>query len=213
MTVADRAVICAPIVHDIVGACKRALSGKTRSKPCAGPCIVRALPQDIGNLVGEVHRPSLGDLKHRSEVLHEIQTDHGNGHLRNGEESRRESASAEISVVGGVPRRRRKDRIDVLVGDIPPFLHRALSVLIGCDAGRVKASGTGVYKVDYTVLGNSLGSVAGCLFDRLGAPICADVGEYLRTVGEQLHEHHSETVERIVLRCENVRFACAVPIK
>ena len=43
MTVADRAVICAPIVHDIVGACKRALSGKTRSKPCAGPCIVLSL--------------------------------------------------------------------------------------------------------------------------------------------------------------------------
>ena len=55
--------------------------------------------------------------------------------------------------------------------------------------------------------------LAGRLFDRFRAPVGADVGEAGGCAGQQVGEEHRNTVAGIVFRCENERFADAVPVE
>ena len=116
VAVADRAVVCAPVVHYIVCG----LEGRTflavaaRSEPCAGPCIVGSLPESIGNFVGEANSPAFSDLKNRAETLNEIETDHGAGHFSLGYETGRISAATEVAEVCEVPCGVVKDSLQLL---------------------------------------------------------------------------------------------------
>ena len=61
MSVRNRPVVRAPVVHNVVSGLERALAGYARSKPGARPGVVRSLPEFIGNFVGksEVRDPDL----------------------------------------------------------------------------------------------------------------------------------------------------------
>ena len=54
VTVADRAMVGTPVIHDLVSILKRRalLAVATRCEPRAGPSVVGSLPQGIGDLVG-----------------------------------------------------------------------------------------------------------------------------------------------------------------
>ena len=54
---------------------------------------------------------------------------------------------------------------------------------------------------------------AGDALDRVGTPVGAHVGEYRRTVRDEVQKQHSETVEVVILGRENERRALAVPVK
>ena len=100
VTIGDRAVIRAPVLHDGVSALKRAagLAVAARGEPGARPRGVRALHERVGDLLGQMHGPALGDLQHGAEALDEVQADHGRGHFRTGDKVAGEAAAAEIKM-------------------------------------------------------------------------------------------------------------------
>ena len=67
--------------------------------------------------------------------------------------------------------------------------------------------------MDEAVLGNALGAHTADSFNRVGAPICAHVGEQARSAGDELPEEHGQTVEAVVLGGEGERLFLAVPVK
>ena len=70
VAVGNRAVVCTPVLHDGVGALKRAagLAVAARGEPGARPRGVRALHERVGDLLGQMHGPALGDLQHGAEA-------------------------------------------------------------------------------------------------------------------------------------------------
>ena len=71
MTVADRAVVGAPVVHYIISRLRTGcpLTVAARREPGAGPGVVGTLPERIGHLVRQVDSPALRDLQNRAKTL------------------------------------------------------------------------------------------------------------------------------------------------
>ena len=113
-------MVRAPVLHDGVGALKRAagLAVAARVNQGARPRGVRALHERVGDLVGQLHGPALGDLQHGAKALDEIQADHGRGHFRAGDKVAGEAAAAEV-VEAGLTRRSRRSSSDVRVAHFP----------------------------------------------------------------------------------------------
>ena len=134
-------MVCTPVLHDGVGALKRAagLAVAARGEPGARPRGVRALHERVGDLVGQLHGPALGDLQHGAKALDEIQTNHGRGHFRAGDKVAGEAASAEVVEAGLAPDGRVGHLLDVLVGDLPPLLHDSVAILVSAFAAGVEA--------------------------------------------------------------------------
>ena len=53
--------------------------------PFCSPGIVGTLHQYLGNLIGKLHGPALGNLQHRPETFHQVQADHRRRHFRPGD--------------------------------------------------------------------------------------------------------------------------------
>ena len=217
VTVADRTVVGAPVIHHLVGIFKRRARDAVaaRRKPGAGPCVVGALPKRVGHIFRQVDRPALGNLEHGTEPLDQVEADHRAGNLRLGYKARGEAAAAEIAVVGRAPLHVFHDRLLVGVGHIVPFLDGGSAALVERTAVGVHACRARVDQMDKSarILRVSLNFIACYALDRCLGPIGAHVGENLRTVGEQLHEQHAKPVERVVFGGEHVGLARAVPVK
>ena len=142
MAIADGAVVSAPIHHHFIGGLEgRALfSVAAGSKPSAGPSGIGALHQGIGNLIGELHSPALGDLQHGPNALHKVQADHGAGHLGLGGIVAGEAAAAEVIEAGFAPYGSVGHLLDILVGNLPPSLHGGVAVLIGALAAGIQVA-------------------------------------------------------------------------
>ena len=215
MPVGNRAVICAPVVHYVVRRLERALARATGSKPSAGPSIVRSLPKRVGNLVGERHRPTLGNLHYRPKTFYHIESYHGTRHFRFGDKARGVTAPSKISQIGIRPRRCFHTSVDILIRHLPPFFHNGVAVFVLNLAASVHASRTRVNQVNKAVcfLCLTLDIVARYAFYRLARPVRSHVGKDLRSAREQFPKQHTYAVQAVVFGGEDIRFSCAVPIE
>ena len=103
MSIRDCTVVSSPVVHYIVSCLECTFSCTSWCKPCTWPCVVCSLPKFVRNFVWKVQSPSFCDLKNRSKSFYKVQTDHSCRHLSLCQETRRESASTEVSVVSCIP--------------------------------------------------------------------------------------------------------------
>ena len=63
VTVGDRSVVSAPVVHNVIRRLECALAGATGSEPGARPGVVGASPKRVADVVGQGNSPDLRDLQ------------------------------------------------------------------------------------------------------------------------------------------------------
>ena len=152
MTIADSTVVSAPVVHDIVSGLECTLTGTSGSKPGTRPCRIGSLHQSIGYFLRKLYSPSFCDLQNRTQTLHQIQSDHGNRHLRTGGKVAGESAAAEVVKAGFAPYGCICHLLDIFIGNFPPLLHDSVTILILTLTAGIQTSCTGVQKVNDTTI-------------------------------------------------------------
>ena len=208
-------MVCAPVVHNIVSRLKRALARNARSKPGAGPGIVGAFPKRIAYLCRQIHCPALNYLEYGSQAFYKVKPYHCGGHFSLCFKAGGESAAAEIAEVGIVPGGVIHYSLLIFFCHIVPRLHNGIAVFVFCRAACVKAAGSRIYKVNKAVriFCMTLKVIARYSLYRFSVPAGSDIGKHLRTVGEQLHKQHTETVQNIVFGCQYIRLSRSVPIK
>ena len=162
-----------------------------------------------------MHGPALGDLQDGTEALDEVQADHSCRHFRTGDKVAGETAAAEVVEAGLAPDGRVGHLLDVLIRDLPPFLHNSVAVFVRALAAGVEAGCAGVQQMNdaAVLLRLTLQIIAGDALRRLRRPVGTHVGEDLCAVRQQLHEQHAETVEHVVFRCEDHRLLRAFKVE
>ena len=205
-------MVRAPVVHDRIGVGERAASGQARDKPRGRPRRVRALLEQLVGLRRKLDRLAFGDLQGRAETVHEVEPEHGGGHAATGDVARAPTAAGEVFGNRGMPCRGGEARLDLGVRDLPERLHRRLSV-DALLAASIERGGAGVDEVQKTLGGQAGRRLAGDAADGFRAPVGAQVGEHLGRVGEEVAEQHADAVHGVVLRCDDVGRAAAVPIE
>ena len=150
------------------------------------------------------------DLQHRTETGNQIDTAHGDGHTALGQEAAGEAAAAEILTVCGDPGDGIQALLSFFFADFPEMFHNGIAVFIAHLTGGVGSSGAGVDQVDQTrfrhiITGNAL--------DCFLTPEGTDVGEALRSAGQQVTEQHGNAVESIVFRGKDHGFTDPVPVE
>ena len=68
MAVGYRTVVCAPCIHEVVCRLERAFAVDDGSKPSAGPCVVRSLPENVRNLIGKIYEIVLPFFKWTTSI-------------------------------------------------------------------------------------------------------------------------------------------------
>src|SRR5699024_8272430 len=216
VSVGNCSVVSAPVVHYAVSVFERAFFAVASwCEPCAGPCIVSTFPECIGYVCRKTYCPSFSDLKNRSKTFYKVQTDHGSRHLSLCLESGGESAAAEISVVSCVPGGCGHNSFLIFLSYVPPFFHNSVSVFIFCLSVGIQTACAGVDQMDETAVFfcNAFKVISCYSLNSVRAPVCTNICEHLRAVGKEFHEHHSETVQYVVLCCQDVGLSCAFPVK
>ena len=99
--------------------------------------------------------------------------------------------------------------------DIPTLFHNSIAVFVFCFAVSVEACSTGVDQVKESASFFSYAfKVISCSFlNSLRAPVCTNISEDLSSVCEEFHEHHSKTIENVVLCSEDVWLTSSVPVE
>ena len=217
MPVHGGSVVCAPGPHHVISAPEGTafLMIAARSEPGAGPGIIRTFPQCIRHFIRERDRPAFRDLQHRPESLHQVQAHHGNRHLRLCDKTGRISAAAEISIVGRRPLGGFRHFVNIFIGHFPPFPAACIALFVCADAGEIQGGSTGVDQMDKTVRvsGVSFNLITGHPFNRLPAPVGADVREHRGPSCQLLLEQHAEAVQHIIFGGKDVGFPRSVIVK
>ena len=213
MSVADRTVVGPPGIHHRVDVAEGALPRQTRCEPGRGPGPVGTLVDDVEDLRSDVHGPTLGDLQHGAETLDQIQPAHRHRHLAAREELRREAAATHVLTAGRIPGRRPETGLDLALRDLPEGLHDRIPGGIDLLSRRVERARARIDQVDDAARGLAFELQARHTLHGLGRPVGAHVGEDLRTVRQQVHQQHRDTVERVVLRGEGDRLPDSVPVE
>jgi hypothetical protein len=166
------------------------------------------------HVVGQIDRVAFRDLERGAEAIDEIEADHGGGHSALGAETRAPSAAGEVFGDRGMPGGGLEALFHFVVRDFPERLHRGFALGVGLLAGAIERGRAGVDEVKDAIADERVADLfAAGGFDRLKAPISAEVGENLRAVGEQPAEEHARAVERVVFGGDDVGRAFAVPIE
>ena len=215
MPVRDGTVVSTPIVHDIIGRLKGTLTRETRREPRAWPSIIRAFPDLIRYFIRQIDGIAFYELQDWSNTLDDIDTDHRGGHLTARQVTRRESAATEITIVCRAPLSSIQAGLLVLFRHLPERLDNRIAIAILDLTTGIKAGCTGIDEMQEALAFFSLALefIARCLLDSLRAPIRTDISENLRAIRQELVEKHGHTIERIILRCQDVAFTCTFPVK
>ena len=209
-------MVSAPVVHYAVSIFECAFFAVASwCEPGAGPCIVSTFPKCIRYICRKSNCPSFCDLQNRSKSFYKVQTDHSSRHLSLCLESGGESAAAEVSVVCCVPGGCSHNSLLIFLSYVPPFFHNSVSVLVLRLSVSIQTACAGVDQMDETAVFfcNAFKIISCYSLNSIRAPVCTNICEHLRTVGKKFHEHHSKTVQYVVLCCQNVRLSCAFPVK
>ena len=187
VSVRNRTVICAPVVHNVVRVCKRSSARRTRSEPRARPRIVGAFPNRIGDVVRQFYRPAFDELQHGADSFDDIDSGHRHRHFGFCDKAGGKSAAAEIPLIRRTPFGRFETRVDVRFGHFPKRLHNRVSVFIFDFAARIDRTRAAVYQVDKTagIFCLSFERIARFVFDAFACPARAHVRKHLRAVREQ----------------------------
>ena len=122
MPAADRPVIRPPGSHHPVHILEIPLPGEPGREPGGGPRGTGAPVQGIMHRLGQIHRPSLGNLNHRPLPLHQIDPAHGAGHAAPGKKVRGISSALEIAVIRRAEIRRLHAGLRLILADLPERL-------------------------------------------------------------------------------------------
>src|SRR5574344_1628042 len=151
---------------------------------------------------------AFGNLKHRPQTIHHMESKHRNRHLCQSLKMRRESAAAEIFIIGPAPVCRIKAIFNIFLGHIPPLLHPPL-----CRTCAVKGSSSRVNQVNNTVFSLPRQLLPCNALHRIGAPISSHIVETRGTACKLSSNQHCNTIAYIILRSESKWCLFPVPIK
>ena len=213
VAVGHDAMVCAPVVHDFVGAGECALASEDRGKPSGRPRWVGALVERVVDVIREIHCVTFRDLECGAEAADEVQADHRGGHAAASAEASAETATGKIFGDRRVPGGGFEAFFHLGVGDFPERLHGGLAVDF-LFARAVERGRPGVDEVEDAV-GDLwvLKGLASGFGDGVEAPVGAEVGEDLCTVCEEVPHEHAGAVECVVLGGDDVGRAFAVPVE
>ena len=212
MTVADRAVVRSPVVHDRIHVPECAAVREPRHEPGGGPGRVGAFHEFFAHGRRQLDTFSFGKLEYRAEPFDPVDSRHCDRHAARGFEGSRETASAEIAVIGRAKPGCRKAIGNFGVGNFPERLHGRFAVF-NLTAGSVEAGCAGIDKM-YDAASRGAGErSAGDALHRIGAPISPDIGKNLSGAGEEVAEQHGNAVQVVVLGRDDERLPYAVPVK
>jgi len=209
-------VVSSPVVHYIISCLERSFFAiASWSEPCAWPCVVCTFPEFVRYFCRKSYCPSFSDLQNRSKSFDKVQTDHSCRHLSFCFVTAGVSASTEVSVVGHTPFCVIHDCFLVFFCDIPPLFHNSIAVFIFSFAVSIEACSTGVDQVKESAsfFCNTFKVISCSFLNSFRAPVCTNVSEDLSSVCKEFHEHHSKTVENVILCSEDVWLTSSVPVE
>ena len=122
VAIADGTVVGTPVIHHRIDILETALARQTRCKPRRRPRAVGTVVDHLKDVWIGIHSPALGNLQNGAYPLHEVQAAHRHRHLAAREEVRRVTTTAEVTTIGGEPRRSGQTLILLLLGDLPEGL-------------------------------------------------------------------------------------------
>lgn len=80
MTIAERTMICTPMIHHFIHAGKGTLASEPWCKPCCGPSWVSSDIQLMMHFFRQITSPALCNMQNWAKAMNQIQTQHGNWH-------------------------------------------------------------------------------------------------------------------------------------
>ena len=146
------------------------------------------------NILRKHNGRAFGNLKRRADAVDEVDAQHGHRHFGKRLEVGRESAAAEIFIVGTAPVGCGKAGGNIRSGHVPPFFYRPGTGFILGSAGAVHGGRAGIDQMNDAVRGVSGQLFAGHAFDRFGRPIGAYIMEAGCFAGEKGSKEHGNAV-------------------
>ena len=213
MAVNGHSMVGTPVCHNAVHIGERSLSGQVRAEPCGRPGRVGAFVDGVVNLVGQISRPTLGNLQDGSNALHNVEAQHRNRHLCLAAEVAGISTAAEVLIVRATPIGGVQAHLDVRIGHLPERLHHVVTLGIHTGTGTIQSRCAGIDEVNKAVGGNAVRLLPGHTLAGFRAPVGAHVMEARRRAGNKAAQHHGNAVAGIILGSERGRGLRAVPVK
>ena len=213
MAVNGHAVVGTPVCHNAVRIGERPLSGQARAEPRSRSGRVGALVDGVVNLIGQISRPSLGNLQDGANPLHNVEAQHRDRHLCLATEVAGISATAEVLIVRTAPIGGVQARLDVRIGHLPERLHHVVTLDIHAGTGTIQSRCAGIDEVNKAVGSNAVRLLPCHTLAGFGASVGAHIMEARCRTGNKAAQHHGNAVAGVVLSSERSRGLRAVPVK
>ena len=155
MAVNGHAMVGAPVCHNAVHIGERPLPSQARAEPRSRPSRVGALVDGVVDLIGQISRPTLGNLQDGANALHNVEAQHRDRHLCLAAEVAGISA-AKIFIVRTAPIGGVQACLDVRIRHLTERLHHVVAFGIHAGTGAIQSRCAGIDEVNKAVGGNAV---------------------------------------------------------